>query len=96
MIVNSDKFQAMLLQKGNKNEQSHKLQIDREVTETTDSEKLLAVTIDKRLNSEEHISTQTSVQLNALNRMKVYIGKKEMKTLINSFVYSNFNYCLLV
>ena len=96
MIVNSDKFQAMLLQKGNKNKQTHKLQIGSEVTETTDSEKLLAVTIDKRLNSGEHISTQTSVQLNALNRMKVYIGKKEMETLINSFVCPNFNYCPLV
>ena len=62
MIVNSDKFQAMLLQKGNKNKQSHKLQIDSEVTETTDSEKLLAVTIDKKLNSDEYISNQASVQ----------------------------------
>ena len=62
MIVNSDKFQAMLLQKGNKNKQSHKLQIDSEVTETTDSERLLAVTIDKKLNSDEYISNQASVQ----------------------------------
>ena len=62
MIVNSDKFQAMLLQKGNKNKQSHKLQVDSEVTETTDSEKLLAVTIDKKLNSDEYISNQASVQ----------------------------------
>lgn len=36
------------------------------------------------------------MHLNALNRMKVCTGKKEMETLINSFVYSNFNYSLLV
>ena len=28
--------------------------------------------------------------------MRVYIGKKEMETLVNSFVFSNFNYCFLV
>ena len=38
----------------------------------------------------------TRWKLNALNRMKVYIGKKEMEILINSFVYSNLNYCFLV
>ena len=38
----------------------------------------------------------TRWKLNALNRMKVYIGKKEMEMLINSFVCSNLNYCFLV
>ena len=36
------------------------------------------------------------MQLNALNRLRAYIGNKEMEILINSFIYSNFNYCPLV
>ena len=36
------------------------------------------------------------MQLNALNRLRAYIGNKEMEILINSFIYSNFNYCRLV
>ena len=35
------------------------------------------------------------MQLNALNRLNEYIGNKEMEILINSFIYSDFNYCLL-
>ena len=31
-----------------------------------------------------------------LNRLRAYIGNKEMEILINSFIYSNFNYCPLV
>ena len=55
MIVNSDKFQAMLLQKGNKNKQSHKLQIYFEVIETT--VKLLGIKIDNKLNFDKHFQT---------------------------------------
>ena len=36
------------------------------------------------------------MQLNALNRLRAYIGNKEMEILINSFIYSNFSYCPLV
>ena len=56
MIVNPDKFQAILFQKGNKNKQNYKLQIDTEVIATTDSVKLLGITIDDKLNFYEYIS----------------------------------------
>ena len=36
------------------------------------------------------------MQLNALNRLRAFIRNKEMEILINSFIYSNFNYCPLV
>ena len=36
------------------------------------------------------------MQLNALNRLRAYTGNKEMDILINSVIYSNFNYCPLV
>ena len=36
------------------------------------------------------------MQLTALNPMKVFIGKKGMEATINRFVYSNFNYFLVL
>ena len=35
-------------------------------------------------------------QLNALTRLKKFLGFEEKKVLINSYFYSNFNYCPLV
>ena len=35
-------------------------------------------------------------QLNALTRLKSFLGLKETEVSANSFTYSNFNYCLLV
>ena len=98
IIVNPDKFQAMLLEKRNKNNQSC-LKINSQTIKTTNCVKLLGKTFDSKLNVDSHISDlckRASMQLNALNRLKVYIGNKEMEILINSFIYSNFNYCPLV
>ena len=36
------------------------------------------------------------MQLNPIYRLKHYLGKKELEVIINSFIYSNFNYCPLV
>ena len=35
-------------------------------------------------------------QLNALSRIHKYIGFQEIKMLLDSFIFSNFNYCPLV
>ena len=63
------------------------------------SVKLLGITLDNKLNFEKHISSickSASCQLNALFRLKNFLGFKERKILIESFVYSNFNYYPLV
>ena len=55
--------------------------------------------IDRKLNFDSHISDlckKASLELNALNCLKTYIGNKEMEILINSFIYSNFNSCPLL
>ena len=39
---------------------------------------------------------KTNTQLNAISRIGTYLGQKEKETLINSFVYSNFNYDPLI
>ena len=61
--------------------------------------KLLDIEIDKKLSCEQHISAlcnKASNQLNAIGRIQKFMGFKEKEVLLNSFVYSNFNYCPLV
>ena len=67
--------------------------------ETTNSVDLLGIHIDNKLTFDDHIFTlcnKTSMQLNAIGRLKHYLGKKELEVIVNSFIYSNFNYCPLV
>ena len=48
---------------------------------------------------DNHISTicqKSSCKLNAITRIQNLLGQKEKVALLNSFVYSNFNYCPLV
>ena len=61
--------------------------------------KLLGVHIDDKLNFNEHINKickSAGNQSNALILLKSFLGLKEKEVLINSFIYSNFNYCPLV
>ena len=54
---------------------------------------------DRKLNFDSRTSDlckKVSMQLNVLNRLRAYIGNKETEILINSFIYSNFNYCPVV
>ena len=60
---------------------------------------LLGITIDNWLSFIDHISQLcniASTQPNAIFRLKKYISQKELEVVLNSFIYSNFNYCLLV
>ena len=61
--------------------------------------KLLGLEIDNKLNFEQHmnhICNSAANQLNALIRLKGFLGFHERKVLVNIFVPSNFNYCILV
>ena len=55
--------------------------------------KLLGINIDSNISD---LYKNTPIQLKALNRLRAYIGIKEMEILMNSFIYSNFNYCSLL
>ena len=44
----------------------------------------------------QNYAKKAGSQLNAIGRLRKYIGFPEKKTLIEAFVYSNFNYCLFV
>ena len=101
MIVNPDKFQAMILQnsRNSKNYEPVKLEIESAKIETKNTANLLGITIDNKLYFEEHVSElckKASMQLNAISRLQRFMGKEQKEALINSFIFSNFNYCPLV
>ena len=93
MIVNPEKFQSMILQRSG-NSDAHTIKFDGNKIETTNSVDLLGIHIDNKLTFDDHIFTlcnKTSMQLNAIGRLKRYLGKKELEVIVNSFIYSNFN-----
>ena len=98
MIVNPEKFQAIVVKRNNKMKDSYSLNINQEVINSENCVKLLGVEIDNKLSFEKHISTlvkKASNQLNVISRIQKFMGFKEKEILLNSFVYSNFNYCPL-
>ena len=96
MIINTVKFQAIIHKKqsytrNNKNWKN--------VVKVKSSLKLLGVKIDAALNLSLHIANicRSAVnQLNALIRLRTFLGFEEKKVLINSYFYSNFYYSPLV
>ena len=65
----------------------------------TKSQKLLGVTIDKKLTFEEHVSKlceKASRKINALARVFPFMTLGQRRTLMNAYFISQFNYCSLV
>ena len=96
MILNPDKCHFMCLGKDVGDEEefnslSYKLQNNNE-------EKMLGITIDRKLNFESHINSlcrKSSQKLSALNRVAPYLGTDKRKFLFNSIIKS-YSYCPLV
>ena len=90
MIVNPDKFQLMLLQKSTKKVIQEKLQIDNNEVESENWLTLLGITINNRLSFDDHISklcNKVSIQLNAIFRLKKYMGPEELEVVLNSYIF---------
>ena len=99
MIVNPGKFQAIILDKKKTNHTQKTIKIDNKPVKIKSSVKLLGVQIDAELNFNLHIVNicrSAANQLTALIRLRKFLGFEEQKVLINSYFYSNFNYCPLV
>ena len=80
MIVNPDKFQAIVVKRNNKMKDSYSLNINQEVINSENCVKLLGVKIDNKLSFKKHISAlvkKASNQLNAINRIQKFMGFKE-------------------
>ena len=104
MIVNPDKFQAIVL-----NKKTHKqtrsdltntnFQVGNQVIKSVSSAERLGIQIDDKLNFNLHISKickSAENQLNALVILKQFLSFHAKEILINSFNISNFNYFPLV
>ena len=99
MIVNPEKFQAMIIDKKNQKNNPQKLTIDEKVITSSENVTLLGLVVDSKLNFDEHIykiCNKSAGQLSVLCRIGYLVGLEERKTLINSFIYANFNYFPLV
>ena len=66
--------------RNSKNYETVKLEIESAKFETKNTVELSGITIDNKLNFEEHISElckKTSMQLNAISRLQKFMGKKQ-------------------
>ena len=82
MIVNRDKFQAIVVKGNNKMKDSYSLNINQELINSENSVKLFGVEIDNKLSFEKHISTlvkKASNQLNAISRIQQFMGLRKNK-----------------
>ena len=98
MIINPDKFQAIILDKKKSNLTNIPLNIDNQTIKSVTSVELLGIHLDDKLNNNLHISNicrSAANQLNALMRLKSYLSFNAKRVLINSYIISNFNYCPL-
>ena len=99
MIANPDKFHALLVRKDRENTAGQNISFQGHAIKSEETVKLLGVTLDNKLNFDTHISNlckKAAAQLNVLKRLRSFIGFEQKKVLVQSFVYSNFNYCPLV
>ena len=99
MIANPEKFHAIIVKKDRSDTTGINIKIKGQNIKTESTVKLLGVKLDNKLNFNPHISElckKAANQLNVLKRLKRFIGFETRKLLVQSFVYSNFNYCPLV
>ena len=70
-----------------------------EIIDSSDSVKLLGITIDKKLNFNDHVSKlckKASSKLHALARISNFMSEDKLRLLLKSFIESEFSYCPLV
>ena len=94
MIADPGKFQGFIIGEKKQNHTAEYINIDQKNIKTLSSVKLL----DVKLNFSLHITKicrSAANQLHALIRLGMFLNFEGKKTLINSYFYSNFNYCPL-
>ena len=99
MVVNPDKFQSIIINSLGKVKNFHELLTYSHKIDSENCVTLLGIVIDNNLNFEKHLTAlcqKPGCQLNALSCIHKYIGFQQMKMLLDSFIFSNFNYCPLV
>ena len=75
------------------------IKIKESAIESSDSEKLLGVTIDCKLSFDDDMTilcSKTSQKLYALSRVASYVSFDKKRILLKTFITSQFSYCPLV
>ena len=99
MIINSDKFQAIIIDRKKPNLTNIPLTIDNQTIKSVPSLELLGIHLDDKLNFNFRISSicrSATNKLNALIQLKSYLNYNAKRVSINNYIISNFNYCPLV
>ena len=99
MIVNPDKFQAIIINKHKKEEQVYSLNFNNTQIETSSEVTLLGIEIDNNLSFNSHVRNLTkraAGQLNYICKNSKYLNKDAKKVLVETFILSNYNFCPLV
>ena len=94
MKANSDKSHLLLSPEENLN-----ANINGDIIPNSKSEKLLGVTIDCKLNFDEHVSRlcdKASQKLNALARIASFMKTEQKRKIMKAFISSQFGCCTLV
>ena len=98
MIINPDKFQAIIFDKKKSYLTNILLTNDNQTIKSVPSVDLLGIHLDDKLNFNLYISNicrSAGNQLTALIWLS-YLNFNAKRVLINSYIISNFNYCALV
>ena len=99
MLVNPDKFQAIIINPKRSDNSSHTVKIGEYEIQTQSSVELVGIEIDDHLYFTNHITTllrKAAGQLNYLLSKKKCLNTESKRVLIESFIMANFNYCPLV
>ena len=99
MIVKPNKFQLIVLDKKSSDLTNTKFQVDNQLIKSVFFVELLDIQTDDKFTFNLHISEickSAANQLTALIRLKTFHSFHTKEVLINSYIISNFNYCLLV
>ena len=87
MIVKPDKFQAIIIDRKNQQNNSTSIKINDINMNSKNSVRLLGLEIDSKLNFDKHILNLQGKcdQLNAICRLKSFLNTDQIKILVNIF-----------
>ena len=94
MVANPKKFQVLFID-GSKTMSSLRLNINGKFIHSTETVKLLGITIDNKLSFKQHIEavcSNASLKTKALSRIRRYLSHNQANTLCNAYILSAFSF----
>ena len=97
MIANPSKFRLMFLSKYKNIENN--MSFDGKTIKSSDTVKLLGITLDKNINFKRHIQNicrKANNKTKALLRIRKFLSLEQAQVLSEAYISSNFRYCPLI